>query len=86
MFGSPRVAISERIPDVVEPGRRILAAMEFRGFACIEFKLDRRDGVYKLMDVNGRHNLSGMLAVRSGLNFPLRQYRHLAEGIVPGDR
>lgn len=82
-FGSPRVAISERIPEVIEPGRKILAAMQFHGFACTEFKLDSRDGVYKLMEVNGRHNLSGLLAVRCGVNFPLMQYRHLAEGVVP---
>jgi D-aspartate ligase len=82
-FGSPRVAVSERIPEVIEPGRTILAAMEFEGFACVEFKHDSRDGVYKLMEVNGRPNLSGMLAVRSGVNFPLLQYRHLVEGVRP---
>jgi predicted ATP-grasp superfamily ATP-dependent carboligase len=82
-FGSPRVAVSERIPEVIEPGRRILSAMEFHGFACTEFKQDRRDGVYKLIEVNGRHNLSGLLAVRCGINFPLMQYRHLAEGVMP---
>jgi D-aspartate ligase len=83
-LGSPRVAISERIPEVLEPGRRILATLGFEGFACTEFKRDSRDGVYKLMEVNGRHNLSGLLAVRSGVNFPLLHYRHLAEGLVPG--
>jgi predicted ATP-grasp superfamily ATP-dependent carboligase len=82
-FGSPRVAISERIPEVIEPGRKILASMGFSGFACTEFKQDARDGVYKLMEVNGRHNLSGLLAVRCGINFPLIQYRHLAEGVLP---
>jgi D-aspartate ligase len=82
-LGSPRVAISERIPEVVDPGRRILLAMGFHGFACTEFKLDERDGTYKLLEVNGRHNLSGMLAVRCGVNFPLIQYRHLIEGVTP---
>jgi len=82
-IGSPRVAISERIPEVVEPGRKILAAMGFYGFACTEFKLDQRDGRYKLLEVNGRHNLSGMLAIRCGVNFPLIQYRHLVEGVTP---
>lgn len=82
-FGSPRVAISERIPAVIEPGRKILAAMGFSGFSCTEFKLDSRNGVYQLMEVNGRHNLSGLLAVRCGLNFPLIQYEHLADGILP---
>jgi len=81
-FGSPRVVVSERIAEVIEPGRRILAAIGFEGFACTEFKRDRRDGVYKLMEVNGRHNLSGLLAVRCGVNFPLIQYRHLTEGVL----
>ncbi len=82
-LGSPRVAISERIPKVLEPGREILAALGFEGFACTEFKQDSRDGVFKLMEVNGRHNLSGLLAVRSGVNFPLLHYRHMAESIEP---
>jgi D-aspartate ligase len=82
-LGSPRIAISERIPEVVEPGRRILAAMGFYGFACTEFKLDARDGTYKLLEVNGRHNLSGLLALRCGIDFPLIQYRHLVEGVTP---
>jgi len=82
-YGSPRVAVSARIREVIEPGRTILGAIGFSGFACTEFKLDRRDGTYKLMEVNGRHNLSGLLAVRCGLNFPLIQYRHLVEGVLP---
>lgn len=84
VLGSPRVAVAEHVPGVLEPGRAILAALAFEGFACTEFKQDSRDGVFKLMEVNGRHNLSGMLAVRSGINFPLLHYRHLAEGIEPG--
>lgn len=83
VLGSPRVARSERIPEVVESGRKLLAAMGFNGFSCAEFKQDSRDGVYKLMEVNGRHNLSGLLAVRCGINFPLIQYRHLTEGVLP---
>jgi predicted ATP-grasp superfamily ATP-dependent carboligase len=82
-FGSPRVAHSRRIPEVVEPGRRILSKLGFEGYACTEFKRDRRDGTYKLMEINGRHNLSTMLAVTCGINFPWLHYLHLGEGIVP---
>jgi predicted ATP-grasp superfamily ATP-dependent carboligase len=82
-FGSPRVACSERIPEVIEPGRKILQALDFNGYACTEFKYDHRDGLFKLMEVNGRHNLSTLLAVRCGLNFPLLHYRHLAFGDEP---
>jgi predicted ATP-grasp superfamily ATP-dependent carboligase len=82
-LGSPCVVQSATIPEVIEPGRRILAALGFNGFACTEFKRDPRDGVYKLMEVNGRHNLSGHLAVSCGLNFPLLHYRHLMFGELP---
>ncbi len=82
-FGSPRVVISKVIPEVCEPGRRILKAMGFYGYSCTEFKRDKRDGVYKLMEVNGRHNLSSLLAVRCGINFPWLHYRHLVYGERP---
>jgi predicted ATP-grasp superfamily ATP-dependent carboligase len=82
-FGSPRVVRSERIEEVLGPGRAMLRALGFEGFACSEFKRDPKDGRYKIVDVNGRHNLSGLLAVRCGVNFPLLQYRHLLYGEVP---
>jgi D-aspartate ligase len=82
-FGSPRVVVSERIEEVLEPGRSTLRALGFQGFACSEFKRDPRDGRFKILDVNGRPNLSGLLAVRSGINFPLLQYRHLMYGELP---
>lgn len=82
-WGSPRVALSNKIPEVIEPGRKILKAMGFYGYACTEFKKDTRDGVYKLMEVNGRHNLSTLLAVRCGINFPWIQYQHMVENEQP---
>lgn len=82
-FGSPRVVMSKDIPAVIEPGRKILQAMGFYGFSCTEFKQDPRDGVYKLMEVNGRHNRSSLLAVRCGINFPWLQYKHLVQGELP---
>ena len=82
-FGSPCVVMSKDIPEIVEPGRKILRAMGFYGYSCTEFKRDSRDGVYKLMEVNGRHNRSTLLAVRCGLNFPWLQYRHMVQGELP---
>jgi predicted ATP-grasp superfamily ATP-dependent carboligase len=81
--GSPCVLISKDIEEVKEPGQRILRALGFYGYACTEFKKDPRDGIFKLMEVNGRHNLSTLLSVRCGLNFPWLQYRHLMMGEVP---
>lgn len=82
-WGSPRVAVSERIDEVVAPGRRLLAAIGYEGFSCTEWKRDERDGIYKLIEVNGRHNLSSMLAVRTGVDFPWIEYRHKVHGVLP---
>jgi hypothetical protein len=35
------------------------------------------------MEVNGRHNLSSLLSVRCGINFPWLQYQHLVLGQPP---
>ncbi len=85
-FGFPTVVKSGPVPEIVEPGRRIVAAMGVEGFANVEFKRDARDGSYQLMEVNGRPNMSGALAVRCGVDFPLLAYRHLVDGVVPTER
>jgi predicted ATP-grasp superfamily ATP-dependent carboligase len=82
-FGVPRVVISKDFPEVKEPGRKILKAMNFYGYSCTEFKRDIRDGTFKLMEVNGRHNLSTLLSVKCGINFPWLMYKHLVLGDLP---
>ncbi|MRR07086.1 MAG: hypothetical protein EG828_09100 [Deltaproteobacteria bacterium] len=76
-LGSPRVLVSKAIPEILEDGRLLLKKMNYSGFSCMEFKKDQRNGVYKLMEINCRNNLSGLLAVTCGINFPWIQYRHL---------
>lgn len=82
-YGSPRVVLSLAEPGLLEPGRRVLAALGYTGYACTEFKRDPRDGQFKLMEVNARHNLSTLLAVTCGINFPWLEYRRLAYGETP---
>lgn len=82
-LGSPCVVLSKRLPEIIENGRKLIRATGFYGFSCMEIKKDPRDGVYKLIEVNGRHNLSGMLAVHCGINFPWLHYQHLMEGKLP---
>ncbi len=82
-FGVPRVVICKDIPEIIEPGRKIVRALGFYGYSCTEFKKDIRDGVYKLMEVNGRHNRSGLLSTRCGINFPWIEYKHLVHGELP---
>src|SRR5438876_7519834 len=82
-FGVPSVVMSQEIEGVLEPGRKLLHALGFQGFSCVEFKKDPRDGAYKLMEVNGRHNRSSHLAVCCGINFPWLEYQHLVNGQLP---
>jgi predicted ATP-grasp superfamily ATP-dependent carboligase len=82
-LGSPCVAKSQVIPEVMAAGRRVLNRMGYYGYSCMEFKCDPRDGAYKLMEVNGRHNLSTLLAVKSGINFPWIHYQHLTQEVLP---
>jgi D-aspartate ligase len=82
-LGSPCVVVSKSIPEVVQPGRKLLMALNYNGYSCTEFKFDPRDQVYKLMEVNGRHNLSTSLAVSCQMNFPWQHYQHLMLGKAP---
>ena len=86
IIGIPSVVVSRHVPEVLYLGRKILVAMNYEGYSCTEFKRDARDGVFKLMEVNGRHNRSTSLAVRCGINFPWIQYRHLVGKEMSGHR
>lgn len=85
-IGSPRVVVSQHVPEVIEPSRRLLRALRYSGFSCTEWKRDARDGRYQLMEVNGRHNMSSRLAARCGMDFPWLEYRHHAYGERPAPR
>ena len=80
LFGLPRVVVSRDVPELIGPARRILQALGYTGYSCTEFKLDPRDGVHKLMEVNGRVNRSILHPLASGLNYPLIIYRDLMLG------
>lgn len=82
-FGVPRAIVSKEVPDVIQPGRKILESLGYSGYACTEFKRDERDGVYKFMEINGRQNFSVLHALKCGINFPWITYRHLVSGELP---
>ena len=80
---SPRMVLSKDIPEVTELGRRITRAVGVEGFANVEFKLHSGTGVFHLIEINARHNMSAGLAVRCGVNFPLIEYEHRMHGVRP---
>lgn len=78
--------LCESVADVrlMDLGRTMLRALEWRGVAMVEFKQDRRTGEYKLLEINPRFWGSLPLALQCGVNFPLHQVRlALGEEVAP---
>lgn len=57
-------------PVAKEFSERLLKHLKWHGVAMVEFKLDNRDNVPKLMEVNGRFWGSLQLAIDAGVDFP----------------
>ena len=64
---------------LLEKSLALLRAIGWNGVAMVEYKIDRRDGEAKLMEVNGRFWGSLQLAIDAGVDFPVMLYR-LAKG------
>lgn len=57
-------------PEIMELGLSLLKSLNWIGVAMVEFKVDPRDGIPKLMEVNPRFWGSLELAIFSGVDFP----------------
>lgn len=80
-YGIPTVVRSrEMINELWSYSEKLLQAAGYEGYSCIEYKFDQRDGLYKLLEINGRYNRSSLLSVKSGLNFPWIEYNRLVHG------
>lgn len=63
---------------------RILSELKWQGLAMVEFRRDARDGVAKLIEVNGRFWGSARLPIVAGVNFPALYLRLIAgETVAP---
>jgi predicted ATP-grasp superfamily ATP-dependent carboligase len=68
--------------QLLEHAERVLEALKWHGVAMVEFKRDARDGVSKLLEINGRFWGSLQLAVDAGVDFPYLLYQLATEGDV----
>ena len=75
--GTVTLAISERNPELVANGTQFCQSIGYRGIAGLEYKRDREDNQYKLLDFNPRLMLSDGLTAYCGINLPLIQYLDL---------
>jgi predicted ATP-grasp superfamily ATP-dependent carboligase len=71
-------------PDLVQSSLSLLRHIGWNGVAMVEFKVDKLDGVPKLMEINGRLWGSLQLAIDAGVNFPFLFYRlAMGEDVPP---
>lgn len=73
-FGAARSAESVWVPEVADAGLRLLRELRFHGVSHVEFKRDRRDGRFKLMEVNARHYGTHSLAAACGVDLSFVAY------------
>jgi predicted ATP-grasp superfamily ATP-dependent carboligase len=69
--------------DALGYASRLLEELQWQGVAMVEFKVDSRDGVPKLMEVNGRFWGSLQLAIDAGVDFPNILLATLDDAPVP---
>ena len=74
-FGSASYVESVEDPALTDVALRLLRAVGYRGLGGVEFKLDPRDGKYKLIEFNVRFGLWDALGARCGVNLAHIAYR-----------
>jgi D-aspartate ligase len=71
------------VPAIVAPSRRLLAAIRYTGLVEVEYKLDGRNGRYKLLDINPRLWTWSALGGRAGVDFPYLLWQMMVGRPVP---
>jgi len=61
-------------PQIKELGEKILKHLNWQGVAMVEFKIDSRDNLPKLMEINPRFWGSLALSIVAGIDFPYLLY------------
>ncbi len=73
-------------PHLEELSERFLRAVGYYGLVEMEYKLDPRNGLYKLLDVNGRTWGYHSLGAAAGVDFPYRLFSDQIGRPVPEAR
>ena len=89
-FGVCRVAHTDVCSELVQAMREsveaMLAAIDYRGMANAEFKLDQRDGRLRLMEINARPFLMQGLPLRAGIAYARMAWQDVAMSERPAVR
>lgn len=73
-FGSGSLAISVRDDKIADAGVSFMRDLGFRGLGMAEYKLDRRDGQLKFLEINARTWYWHSLSQASGVDLPYLYY------------
>ena len=68
--------------QIRELGTKLLKFMKWQGVAMVEFRIDNRDSVPKLMEVNPRFWGSLALSIAAGVDFPYLLYQLALNGDI----
>jgi D-aspartate ligase len=63
------------VPEILAPSQRLLSAMRYTGLVEVEYKLDSRNGRFKLLDINPRLWTWSTLGALAGIDFPYLLWR-----------
>ena len=66
--------------EVLQYSLALLEKIGYYGYTGTQFKLDPRDGHFKLMEINGRITMSNSLALKCGINLPHLMYKEAIKG------
>ncbi len=83
IFGDASLICTVDSPPVAELSRQLLRALNYRGYAGVEFKYDHRDGEYKYIEMNPRSEAFVQVGIGAGIDFPWIGYEYLAAGREP---
>lgn len=76
---------TKALPATADAGRRFFQKIGLSGMAHVEFKLDTRDGLLKLIECNPRMSAAQAVATKSGMDMAWRIYNYLLYGTVEKD-
>jgi predicted ATP-grasp superfamily ATP-dependent carboligase len=73
-FGPGTLVSSTWSDDLSEYTTKLIKKIGFSGYSEAEFKFDKRDGKFKLIEINGRISMLNSHALRCGINLPYLMY------------
>jgi predicted ATP-grasp superfamily ATP-dependent carboligase len=86
-FGVGSFCTARHNPQVAELGTRFFKGLDYHGIGAVEFKLDPRDGTWRLIELNTRTWLQNIHAAHAGLNLSYLAYLDICQEplVIGGD-